>query len=239
MTNGVGVAGGTGMSEIIDLRQQGSAHVRPMVQPIIVYRGKRAFDLVAGTLLAIAATPFILACAAALAIQHRANPFFVHHRIGLGGDLIAIPKLRTLCPRTPAYADKTEIDLVPPTRFASLLRRLHLDETPQLFLVPLGRLSLVGPRPRMMNEAEAHDDVDFGVIRTSVHQGCTGLWQVSVHAGDRVSDHTQYDEYYVSNRTMRLDLWILWRTALQAIGAKGIELADVPRWTLRPDAVIG
>ena len=69
--------------------------------------------------------------------------------------------------------------LTPPSRLTAFLRRSHLDELPQLLLVPIGRLSLVGPRPRMVSEAEACDDDVYNAVRTTVPQGCTGLWQVS------------------------------------------------------------
>lgn len=205
----------------------------------ISYPGKRAFDLGMGSVLAVLSAPFIVACAVVLAVQHRANPIFTHDRVGPAGRVLRVVKLRTLSPHAPAYADKSEHHLVPATRFAAKLRNTHLDELPQLFLVALGRMSLVGPRPRMEVEAEAHGDPDFEVIRTSVHQGCTGLWQISIHGAGRLADHTEYDEYYVANRTMRLDLWILWRTAAQICGARPVQLSDVPRWALRSDAVIG
>ena len=78
---------------------------------------------------------------------------------------------------------------------------------------------------------EAYDD-----LRTSVPQGCTGLWQVSCGTHGRVSDHPEYDEFYVEQQNLRLDLWILWRTLTQTLGGRSIDFDDIPRFVLRdPD----
>jgi lipopolysaccharide/colanic/teichoic acid biosynthesis glycosyltransferase len=201
--------------------------------------GKRAIDLLIGVPLALLALPVILILAAVLAVYFRTNPFFVHKRIGEGGELISIPKLRTLAPDTHPYADKVHHDVAAPHRFTAFLRARHIDELPQLLLVPLGKLSLVGPRPRMENEAELHGDELYNELRTSVPQGCTGLWQVSQGASDRVSDHPEYDLLYLSQHTLRLDCWILWRTLHQAVGGTPVRLDEVPRRLLRdPDALL-
>ena len=132
-----------------------------------------------------------------------------------------IPKLRTLEPDHDRYADKTAVALTPPSRLTAFLRRSHLDELPQLLLVPIGRLSLVGPRPWKVSEAEACDDEVYNAVRTTVPQGCTGLWQVSTGTTARVSDHPEYDLFYVQQRTVRLDVWIVWRTVIQTLRAAG------------------
>ena len=197
---------------------------------------KRLSDLLLSIPLCLLALPVTLGLALALWFQGGTTPFFVHDRIGRWGRRIPIPKLRTLPPSTPRYADKTTHELEPASRFAGILRATHLDELPQLFLVPLGRLSLVGPRPRMINEAEEFDDPHYEAVRTSVDQGCTGLWQISVDGSGRVSDFPQYDYFYAHHRTLRLDAWILWRTAIQLLGARPVTLADVPRWTLHAES---
>lgn len=197
---------------------------------------KRAVDVVVGVPAALLALPVVAVLALALFLLHRVNPFFWHDRIGHGGRLIPIPKLRTLAPHTDRYADKTIVSLETPSRLARALRASHLDELPQLFLVPFGHLSLVGPRPRMLPEAEQHGDAEYEMVRTSVRQGCTGLWQISHHDSTRVSDHPAYDHFYVRQQTVRLDLWILWRTMRMMLGAGRVHLHEVPRWTLRDPA---
>lgn len=195
--------------------------------------GKRLLDLALGSLLCVVALPLIGALAVILAAQHRGNPFFSHLRVGMGGRPLAVPKLRTLDLSTPSEADKTLASLVPISRLAAWLRRTHLDELPQLLLVPIGRMTLVGPRPRMVSEVSASSDLYFEEIRTRTRQGCTGLWQVGGATSARVSDHPEYDLFYLTHSSARLDAWILWRTVRQLVGGRGVPLEHVPRWTLR------
>jgi exopolysaccharide production protein ExoY len=200
--------------------------------------GKHVVDLVLGSILAVLLAPAMLLLATALATQTRAWPVFVHDRIGRNGRSFRFPKLRTLPRATHRYADKTTCDLRPASRLAAFLRARHLDELPQLLLVPLGRLSLVGPRPKMLDEHEPMDPL-MGSTRTLVRQGCTGLWQVGEHTNGRVSDAPLYDLFYLRFGSLRMDAWILWRTMAQACGARGVALVDVPRWTLGSGFVRG
>lgn len=199
---------------------------------------RRLLDIAVGVPLCLLLLIPVLVLSLVLMVRFRANPIFVHKRIGRDGKLMSIPKLRTLPPATNPYADKTVVDLRAPNPFTAFLRTRHLDELPQLYLVPIGRLSLVGPRPRMPFEAEALGDETYNTLRTSIRQGCTGLWQVGEDTGRRVSDHPEYDLVYLSQVTVRLDLWILWRTLCQALGGRGFNLGEVPRWLWRdPDAL--
>lgn len=172
---------------------------------------KRAVDMLVGTVLAVAVAPVVLVLAIAVAVQFRAWPFFTQARLGRHGRAFRIVKLRTLPPQAPAYADKYEIRDVDLPWLARMLRRYHLDELPQLWLVPLGRMSLVGPRPEM---AFLHEQLDAEVARArlQVRPGCTGLWQVSIHADRLIHEHPEYDLAYVAHCTLQLDAMILWHT---------------------------
>ena len=194
--------------------------------------GKRALDVVLGTVFALLALPVILVLAVAVACTLRCWPFFVHERIGRDGVRFAFPKIRTLHPTTPRYTDKFALEAYRMPRLCRTLRRTHLDELPQLLLVPIGRLSLVGPRPKMPDDVEPVDWT-YGKVRTTVRQGCTGLWQIGAHAHLEVKDAPEYDYFYVGNGSVRLDLWILWRTVLNITGlGTPVALDDVPRWAL-------
>ncbi|MBI2708725.1 MAG: sugar transferase [Actinobacteria bacterium] len=202
------------------------AAVEPTQTAVWVRRGrKRAFDVIVGGALCLVALPVIVALAAILAVQLRAWPFFVHERTGHRGRVIRFPKLRTLPVTTPAYADKRVVALAPVSQLASFLRARHLDELPQLFLVPLGRMTLVGPRPKMPSEVA---DAGWEWSRELVRQGCTGLWQVGAHTDDAVSSRPEYDLAYLVGGSVRMDLWILWRTAAQALSGRGVALDEVP-----------
>jgi lipopolysaccharide/colanic/teichoic acid biosynthesis glycosyltransferase len=114
-----------------------------------------------------------------------------------------------------------------------LLRRLHLDELPQLWLVPSGRMSLVGPRPEMPGLHEMFGS-DFAALRTSVRPGCSGLWQIGDGAAQLIWESPEFDEVYVANAGVRLDLWVLWRTVGTMCGLTSpCELREVPSWAMR------
>src|SRR6476646_6994586 len=107
-------------------------------------------------------------------------------------------KLRTLPPDAPRYADKYTIAEIPLPWLPRTLRALHIDELPQLFLVAIGRMSLVGPRP----EFEALISLlprDIQVSRQQFRPGCTGLWQVSADADRLIAEAPQYDRFYAAH----------------------------------------
>jgi len=200
------------------------------------YLSRRAFDLVVGIPLALVALPLVLLFAAILAVRFRANPFFVHNRIGYGGRSLAVPKLRTLAPTTNPYTHKWSGEIQPEPGLPGWLRRSHLDELPQLLQVITGRISLVGPRPRMECESAEHGDEDFEEIRTRIPQGCTGLWQISRARAEPLANHPEFDLLYIANHSVLLDSWILWRTFRKAVFDHHVDIDDIPRWLLRdPD----
>ena len=221
------------MTALVDHLAPGAvAAQHPVAAPGLLTRVlKRAFDVLVGSVLLVLLAPVIVLLAVVLAVQLRGWPFFVHHRVGPGMRPMWFPKLRTLPRDTPTYADKSPHVIQPVSGLARFLRRTHLDELPQLVLVPVGRLSLVGPRPVMAHELEGVDD-HWRAVRLTVRQGCTGLWQVGLGQSLRVRDSPEYDLAYVRNLSLRLDAWILWRTARQCLGGGGVGLVDVPRWAL-------
>lgn len=195
---------------------------------------KRVFDVVVGSALALLALPVIGVLAVVLGVTFRAWPFFVQDRLGLGGQHFRMVKLRTLRPETGPYVLKDELPTGAASGLSCLLRRWHLDELPQLLLVPLGRLSLVGPRPKMPDGYEPVDPA-YGARRVQVPQGCTGLWQIGRHSAGLPSAAPQYDLFYVANTSLRLDVWILWRTALLMLGVgAAVDMVDIPRWAVGP-----
>jgi lipopolysaccharide/colanic/teichoic acid biosynthesis glycosyltransferase len=172
---------------------------------------KRAFDIVVGSILAVAAIPLVAALAFGVILSLHSPPFFVQRRIGLHGRPFWLVKLRTLPRTVPASADKYAIADEVTSRFCRLLRATHLDELPQLFLVPLGTMSLVGPRPEMP-ELLARFDPAFVEARQRVRPGCTGLWQISPDADLLIGEAPQHDLEYLKRWSLRLDVWILART---------------------------
>lgn len=197
---------------------------------------RRAFDVAVSALLIVATLPILLVILVASAVVLRTGPVFSQERVGRDGQPFRFVKVRTLPLTVPAYVDKYELEHHRIPRLCQLLRSLHLDELPQLYLVLVGRMSLVGPRPEM---ACLHEQMTpaFAAERTAVRPGCTGLWQVSENATGLILDAPEYDRFYLAHRSLRLDLWILYRTALKMIGlARPITLAAVPPWARPADA---
>lgn len=193
---------------------------------------RRGIDIVVGGLLALAALPIIAVLALIGALVFGANPFFVQERVGLNGRSFRLPKLRSLPPDTPAYADKYALGEVPIPRWGRLIRKLHVDELPQLLLVPIGRMSLVGPRPEM---AFLHEQMppQFAKRRVAVLPGCTGLWQVSKACERLILETPEYDDFYLAHRSWRLDVWVLWLTARKmASFGREVTLEQVPAWVV-------
>lgn len=200
---------------------------------------KRSLDVVLGTILALLALPTILILSVVVCISLRTfRPFFLQNRVGFRGRPFTIVKLRTLPLHAPPAADKYTIAAtVRTTRVGRLLRATHLDELPQLLLVPLGRMSLVGPRPEMP-ELLAGFDESFVAARLRVRPGCTGLWQVSVDAGRLIGEAPEYDLYYLRHAGVRLDAWVLWRSLVLVTRGRAVSCADVPLWAQRRASVL-
>ncbi len=194
---------------------------------------KRGFDIVAGALLLLLTLPIILIAALGSAISLHAWPFFVQDRVGQDGRIFRFVKVRTLPTDTPAYADKYQLSDVEVPAFTSILRRLHLDELPQLALVVAGTMSLVGPRPEMPG-LHALLEPRFASVRTFARPGCTGLWQVSEHCVRLICEAPEYDTFYIRHYGLKLDVWILLQTARKVLwGGRTVRLEDVPEWAIR------
>jgi lipopolysaccharide/colanic/teichoic acid biosynthesis glycosyltransferase len=204
----------------------------PRYPRIDLYR--RVLDVVVSTLLILVTLPVVIIAAVGSAASLRAWPFFTQHRVGRHGRLFRFVKIRTLPVDMPDYVDKHQLDMSRIPTFCRLLRRLHLDELPQLFLVLRGRMGLVGPRPEM---AYLHDRMpaDFAALRTSVRPGCTGLWQVSAACTGLIGEAPEYDRFYLARRALRLDLWVLAQTVRKMIGlGRTLTLDEIPAWAGRP-----
>lgn len=203
-------------------------------RPLAARTAKRGLDLVLGSVLAIGALPLILMSALIATVALRSWPLFSQRRIGRGGRLFTLVKVRTLPSSTPRYCDKYDLDDLQVPSFTKHLRRLHLDELPQLFLVLTGKMALVGPRPEMGMLHTTMDPV-AAAERTAVRPGCTGLWQVSAASAGLIHEAPQYDRYYVEHQTTRLDVWILIKTfQVMVLGGPKVTLSSVPEWTVRP-----
>jgi len=194
---------------------------------------KRPLDLVLGTLaLALGSLP-ILALALAVMIDSRGRPFFAQERVGRGGRSFRMWKLRTMherCDQSPHeraaadwFAGRTNGSgyktLTDPriTRIGRWLRRLSIDELPQLLNVVRGDMSLVGPRPAIPYELPLYEPAYFA--RLDVPPGMTGLWQVTRRERLSAAEMMHLDLRYVREASPWLDLKILAMTPAALLAA--------------------
>jgi lipopolysaccharide/colanic/teichoic acid biosynthesis glycosyltransferase len=183
-------------------------------QTIWARGGKRVFDVAVSTVLVVLLSPLLLSTALLVKLTSRGPVFFTQQRAGRHGRPFPVRKFRTM------YADhrhdETEtVTLAHPgiTPLGRVLRRAKIDEIPQLFSVLAGSMSLVGPRPGLVSQAAAYDDVQRR--RLLLRPGCTGLAQVnSMSRGADWSERIRYDVYYVRHCRLGLDMRILVKTPL-------------------------
>ncbi len=190
---------------------------------------KRMFDIVCAAVLIVLASPIILLTGLLILLESGGPILYLQERVGLNGRLFNVVKFRSM--RTDAEQDgqprwaTAQDDRV--TRVGRIIRKLRIDELPQLFSVLNGDMSLVGPRPeRPYFVDKLTQEIPYFAVRQSVKPGVTGWAQVRYHYGSSVEDAAeklQYDLYYVKNHTLFLDLVILFETVGVVLTAKGAQ----------------
>lgn len=180
---------------------------------------KRAFDLlVAGTAI-ILLSPILLGLAGLVRILLGRPILFAQVRPGLHGKPFLLRKFRTMRNGAPGETDEERL-----TRFGRFLRASSLDELPELWNVVMGDMSLVGPRPLLMQYLERYSPEQ--ARRHSVRPGLTGWAQVNGRNAIGWDQKLAMDIWYVDNRSFLLDLKILLRTVAKVLGASGISAPD-------------
>lgn len=181
------------------------------------YRHKRALDLALLTLVAVPAVSIGAIAAAAVKLTSPGPVFFRQERIGLHGEAFQALKFRSMIHGdNPTIPDESRI-----TPVGRLLRRLSLDELPQLVNVARGEMSIVGPRPTLREQVERYDIVQRR--RLEVRPGITGLAQINGRNSISWEERFRYDVDYVDRCSLRLDFAILARTLGAVISGAGVE----------------
>ena len=190
---------------------------------------KRIFDIVCALILIVLTLPIMLVTAIFILLDSGGPIFYLQERVGLNGRLFNVVKFRSM--RTDAEKDgkprwaTASDDRV--TRVGKVIRKLRIDELPQLFSVLGGDMSLVGPRPeRPFFVDKLTQEIPYFAVRQSVKPGVTGWAQVRYQYGATVEDAAeklQYDLYYVKNHTLFLDLVVLFETVGVVLTGKGAQ----------------
>ncbi|UNK70105.1 sugar transferase [Microbacterium sp. H1-D42] len=194
------------------------------------YITKRAFDIIVSGLALVLLSPLLLM----LTLRVRADggpALFRQQRVGLDGHTFTMFKFRSMV----MGAEAQLADLLAAsdgngmlfkmrddprvTPIGRTLRRLSLDELPQLLNVIRGDMSLVGPRPPLMSEVSDYEA--WAQRRLLVKPGITGLWQVSGRSDLSWEDSLRLDLYYVENWSLADDMVIIWRTVRAVVESRG------------------
>jgi lipopolysaccharide/colanic/teichoic acid biosynthesis glycosyltransferase len=173
---------------------------------------KRLFDIVVGAILLVLLSPVFLIVAIAIVADSGLPVFFRQERVGRNSASFRVWKFRTMVVGAERMGAGLEIESNDAriTRVGDFLRRTSLDELPQLINVVGGSMSLVGPRPTVRSQVDQY--TEFQMKRLEVRPGITGWAQVNGRNTLPWSKRIELDVWYVDNRSMRLDIAILWRT---------------------------
>jgi exopolysaccharide biosynthesis polyprenyl glycosylphosphotransferase len=192
---------------------------------------KATFDRVASAAGILVLLPVLVGIAVAVRVDSRGPVFFRQERVGLGGETFQMLKFRSMVvdaeARLQALAQSSEGNEVlfkmkhdpRVTRVGRMLRRLSLDELPQLLNVLRGDMSLVGPRPPLAREVAVYgDDARRKLV---VKPGLTGLWQINGRSDLDWDESVRLDLRYVENWSFGFDFMILWKTFGAVVRSRG------------------
>jgi len=206
---------------------------RPAAAGIYRRFAKRALDIAIVAVVSLPVAMVVLLLALLVATDGR-SPFYMQARVGRGGRLFRMVKLRTMVwqadrvldgylasnPAARAEWDRDQKLRHDPrvTRIGALLRRSSLDELPQLWNVLRGDMSIVGPRPMMDSQRAIYPGTEYYAMRP----GITGFWQVSVRNESSFSERAAFDRRYFHELSLRTDLGVIWRTVGVVLRATGV-----------------
>lgn len=180
---------------------------------------KRLFDFCGALVLLVVLSPLLLGLAVAVRVNLGAPVLFRQRRPGRGGRIFTVVKFRSM--RDAVGADGRPLpDGERLTPFGKRLRASSLDELPELWNVLRGEMSLVGPRPLLVEYLERYTPEE--ARRHNVRPGLTGWAQIHGRNATTWDERLKLDAWYADHRTLRLDLYILWRTIALVCSREGI-----------------
>jgi lipopolysaccharide/colanic/teichoic acid biosynthesis glycosyltransferase len=187
----------------------------------------RAFNIVLAGLLLVLTSPLLLAAVVAIRLESSGRAIYRQRRIGREGEPFELWKLRTMVPGAEAMGAGIYVLEGDPriTGVGRLLRRLSLDELPNLVNVLKGDMAIVGPRPTIQEQVDRYTERQRR--RLEVTPGITGWAQVNGRTSLSWPERIELDVWYVEHRSLRLDLRILARTARLLATGHGLYSEDL------------
>ena len=184
---------------------------------------KRTFDILLGLLLAPLAGMILIAAVVAIRLTSKGPAVHLSARVGRDKVIFMMPKLRTMWIDTPQMATHLLDDPAKRlTPVGAVLRKTSVDELPQIYSVLKGDMSFVGPRPALFNQDDLVAQREALEVNT-LTPGITGWAQVNGRDEISIPQKVALDHYYLQNRSMALDLKILWMTAANALTGKDVR----------------
>ncbi|HTL70445.1 MAG TPA: undecaprenyl-phosphate glucose phosphotransferase [Candidatus Eisenbacteria bacterium] len=185
---------------------------------------KRSMDIALSGLALLLLWPLFIVLAVLIKLDSPGPVFYRQKRIGEDGRRFKLLKFRTMREAPKKAAAKTWTTQNDPrrTRIGTALRKLNLDELPQLGNVLMGDMSLVGPRPeRPFFVRQFREDIPRYMARHTIRSGITGWAQVNGLRGDTsIEERTKYDLYYIENWSLLFDIKILFRTVFTIFSSR-------------------
>ncbi len=178
---------------------------------------QRSFDIIFSLIILIIFLPFLVICAIFIYVHDKGPIFYFQERVGLNGNVFKLYKLRSMIVNSElngaVWSDKNDPRITPVGR---IIRKLHLDEIPQMINILKGDITLIGPRPeRPEFVTKLEESIPHYRLRHIIHPGFTGWAQIKYHYANTTEDSKEkfeYDLYYIKNRNTFLDFGIFLRT---------------------------
>jgi lipopolysaccharide/colanic/teichoic acid biosynthesis glycosyltransferase len=191
---------------------------------------RRAIDIVVSATALGLAAPILGLAMLAVRLESRGPAIYRQRRAGLNGRPFDVYKLRTMVDGAEHVGAGLAVNTDDPriTRVGALLRRSSLDELPNLFNVLRGDMSLIGPRPTLPVQVAQYTERQRG--RLAVRPGITGWAQVNGRASLPWAERIELDLHYIENRSLALDLQIVWRTIAMVLGGSGLYKGEAGGW---------
>jgi lipopolysaccharide/colanic/teichoic acid biosynthesis glycosyltransferase len=189
-----------------------------------------ALDRALAALALALSAPLLAVAGVAIRLESRGPALYRQRRVGRRGEPFDVIKLRTMVSGAERVGAGIAVDQGDPriTRVGALLRRLSLDELPNLINVVRGEMALVGPRPTIQAQVDQYTDRQRR--RLEVRPGITGWAQVNGRAGLPWDERIELDLWYVDHRSLALDLKILARTVGLLVSGRGLYRGDTGGW---------
>ena len=183
---------------------------------------RKGFDILISLVLLVLLSPVFLIIGVMIKLNSKGPVFFTQMRIGRNNELFKFYKFRTMKMGTPNVAtDKLDSSKSYITTTGKILRKTSLDELPQIINILLGDMAFVGPRPALYNQYELKQMRTMAKVHVLL-PGVTGWAQINGRDNNDDSEKTEFDRFYLNNKSLWLDVRIIFQTVFKVLKAEGI-----------------